>query len=163
MICAVYPGTFDPITLGHEDVLARAASLFDRVVMAVAASRKKEPLFTLDERVELARAVTGHLANVRVRPFRGLLGDFVRQCGARVIVRGVRTAGDFDYEFQMAGMNRSLVPEAESVFLIPDDRYRYVSSSIVREIASMGADPGAFVSPVVAAALRARFETPARS
>ena len=157
MVCAVYPGTFDPLTLGHEDVLARAAALFDRVILAVAASYRKAPLFELDERVALAKSVTGKLSNVEVLPYEGLLCDFVRAHSASVIVRGVRAVSDFDYEFQMAGMNKQLIAEAETIFLIPDDRYRYVSGSFVREIASMGGDVSRFVSPVVEAALKRRF------
>ena len=156
MVCAVYPGTFDPITFGHEDVLARASRLFDAVILAVAASEKKKPLFTLEERLELARAVTAHNPKVRVAAFSGLLCDFVKQAGAAVIVRGVRAMSDFDYEFQMAGMNRTLMPQVETVFLTPDDRYQFVSGSFVREIALLGGDVSKFVSPEVARALRAR-------
>lgn len=159
MVCAVYPGTFDPMTLGHEDVLARACALFDRVILAVAVSSRKAPLFDLQERLELARAVTEKLPNVEVASFDGLLCDFVRAHSAKVVVRGVRAVSDFDYEFQMAGMNKTLMPEAETIFLIPDDRYRYVSASAVREIASMGGDVSQFVSPVVKAALKRRFES----
>lgn len=154
MIRAVYPGTFDPITRGHEDVLARAARLFDTVILAVAASRKKAPLFDLEQRLSLARSVTGHLDNVQVLAFDGLLCDFVREHQATVIVRGVRAMSDFDYEFQMAGMNRSLMPEAETVFLTPDVRWQFVSASFVREIALLGGDISAFVSPQVNEALR---------
>ncbi|MDO4937702.1 MAG: pantetheine-phosphate adenylyltransferase [Sutterellaceae bacterium] len=157
MVCAVYPGTFDPLTLGHEDVLARAAALFDRVILAVAASRRKAPLFTLQERIALAQSVTEKLSNVEVLPYEGLLCDFARENSVSVIVRGVRAVSDFDYEFQMAGMNKQLIPEAETIFLIPDDRYRYVSGSFVREIASMGGDVSQFVSPVVETALKRRF------
>lgn len=157
MVCAVYPGTFDPITLGHEDVLARASALFDRVILAVAASRRKLPLFSLEERVALAQSATERLDNVEVLPYEGLLCDFAREHSASVIVRGVRAVSDFDYEFQMAGMNKTLIPEAETIFLIPDDRYRYVSGSVVREIASMGGEVSQFVSPVVEAALKRRF------
>lgn len=157
MVCAVYPGTFDPITLGHEDVLARASALFDRVILAVAASHRKAPLFALEERIALAQSATQNLSNVEVLAYDGLLCDFARAHSASVIVRGVRAVSDFDYEFQMAGMNKQLIPEAETIFLIPDDRYRYVSGSFVREIASMGGDVSQFVSPVVEAALKRRF------
>ena len=153
MIRAVYPGTFDPVTRGHEDVLARAAHLFDTVILAVAASRKKAPLFDLEQRLALARSVTKHLDNVEVHAFDGLLCDFVREHKASVIVRGVRAMSDFDYEFQMAGMNRSLMPEAETVFLTPDVRWQFVSASFVREIALLCGDVSAFVSPQVNEAL----------
>lgn len=158
MVCAVYPGTFDPITLGHEDVLARAARLFDHVILAVAASGKKQPLFSLSERLELARAVTAGNNKVSVQGFSGLLCDFVREHNASVIVRGVRAMSDFDYEFQMAGMNRKLMPQAETVFLTPDERYQFVSGTFVREIALLGGDVSAFVSERVAQALQRKAQ-----
>lgn len=158
MVLAIYPGTFDPMTLGHEDVLARASRLFDRVILAVAASERKSPVFSLEERARLARVAAENYDNVEVETYDGLLCDFAREKGASVIVRGVRAVSDFDYEFQMAGMNKTLIPEAETIFLIPNDRYRYVTGSVVREIASMGGDVSQFVSPVVLTALKRRFE-----
>ncbi len=151
MITAIYPGTFDPITLGHEDIVRRAARLFDRVVVAVADSRAKRPFFMPDERVRLATDVLADTANVSVTRFSGLLTDFVRTQNARVIVRGLRAVSDFEYEFQLAGMNRKLYSELETVFLTPSDRYMFVSATLVREIALMGGDIAQFVSPRVGA------------
>jgi len=146
---AVYPGTFDPLTSGHEDVVRRAASLFERVIIGVAESRAKRPMFSLAERVEMAREVlTGH-ANVEIHGFDCLLMEFMRQHGASVIIRGLRAVSDFEYEFQMAGMNRSLYPDVETVFLTPSDQYMFVSATIVREIASLGGDVSKFVPPQV--------------
>ena len=149
MIKVVYPGTFDPVTRGHEDLVRRAAALFDAVIVGVADSRGKRPFFNLDERVAMAREALQDCANVRVEGFSGLLRDFVRQQGARAILRGVRAVSDFEYEFQMAGMNRSLIAEAETVFLTPSEQYMFVSASIVREIATLGGDVGPFVHPLV--------------
>jgi len=155
MIKVVYPGTFDPITRGHEDVVRRAAGLFDEVVVAVAASRSAT-LFTLDERVEMAREIFVNFANVRVEGFDELLMNYVRAQGARVVLRGLRAVSDFEYEFQMAGMNRSLHPDVETVFLTPAEQYTFISASMVREVARFGGDVSKFVSPSVAAKLIAK-------
>lgn len=149
MITAVYPGTFDPLTRGHEDLVRRAASLFDQLVVGVAHSHNKQPFFTVDERLEIAEEVLGHYPNVKVRSFGGLLKDFVREQDARVIVRGLRAVSDFEYEFQMAGMNRHLLPEVETLFMTPSDQYQFISGTIVREIAIMGGDVSKFVFPSV--------------
>ena len=149
MITAIYPGTFDPLTRGHEDLVRRAASLFDRVVVGVAYSRNKKPFFSVDERVEIAREVLGHYPNVKVASFAGLLKDFVREQEGRVIVRGLRAVSDFEYEFQMAGMNRHLLPEVETLFMTPSDQYQFISGTIVREIAELGGDVSKFVFPSV--------------
>ena len=156
MIKAVYPGTFDPMTRGHEDLVRRASELFDRVVVGVADSRAKRPFFTLAERVEMAREVLAPYANVEVRGFGGLLRDFVLGENARVILRGLRAVSDFEYEFQMAGMNRSLIPDVETVFLTPAEQYMFISATIVREIAGLGGDVGKFVHPTVEARMAAR-------
>ena len=132
MIKAVYPGTFDPLTRGHEDIVRRASALFGEVVVGVADSRGKRPFFTMDERVEMAREVLAVYPNVTVRAFMGLTRDLVRECQAQVIVRGLRAVSDFEYEFQMAGMNRSLIPDVETLFLTPDEKYMFVSATIVR-------------------------------
>jgi len=153
MVTAVYPGTFDPLTLGHLDLLERACPLFEEVIVAVAASAGKHPLFTLEERTALAMEATRHLPNVRVESFAGLLADFVRARGARVIIRGARAVSDFEYEFQMAGMNRTLIPETETVFMMPGADYQFVSGTFVREIALMGGDVSRFVTPAIARAL----------
>ena len=156
MITAVYPGTFDPLTRGHEDLVRRAATLFDRVVVGIAISRNKKPFFNIDERVEIAREVLGHYPNVEVQSFGGLLKDFVRDQGGRVIVRGLRAVSDFEYEFQLASMNRHLIPEVETLFLTPSDQYQFVSGTFVREIAVLGGDVSKFVAPSVLARLKAR-------
>ena len=155
MIKVVYPGTFDPLTRGHEDVVRRAAKLFGEVVVAVAASRS-ETLFTLEERVGMAREIFDGYKNVRVQGFDGLLMNFVREQNAPVVLRGLRAVSDFEYEFQMAGMNRSLHPDVETVFLTPAEQYTFISASIVREIARFGGDLSKFVSPSVAARLTAK-------
>lgn len=147
---AVYPGTFDPITLGHEDQVRRAARLFDRVILAVADSRAKRPFFTLDERVAMAREVLHDVPNIEVTGFSGLLMKFVQERGARVVVRGLRAVADFEYEFQLAGMNRGLYPEVETVFLTPGERFMFISSTIVREISVLGGDVSKFVPVTVA-------------
>ena len=152
-IKAVYPGTFDPITLGHEDLTRRASRLFDGVILAVADSKSKKPLFTLDERIAIAREAFKDLQNVEVVGFTGLLMNFVRQHDARVVVRGVRAVSDFDYEFQLAGMNRQLYPEVETIFMTPGEQYAYVSATLVREISILGGDVSKFVSPLVATRL----------
>ena len=153
---AIYPGTFDPITRGHEDLIRRAARLFDRVVVAVAASSGKKPFFTLDERVEMARQVLADCPNVEVTAFSGLLMEFLQQQNARVILRGLRAVSDFEYEFQMAGMNRSMYPDVETMFMTPSEQYMFVSATIVREIALLGGDADKFVHPLVAAQLRSK-------
>ncbi|WP_297527446.1 pantetheine-phosphate adenylyltransferase [Thiohalobacter sp.] len=156
-VTAVYPGTFDPITNGHSDLVERAARLFDRVILAIAASPAKTPAFDLDTRVALAREVLADLPNVRVLPFEGLLVDFVRAQGAGVILRGLRAVSDFEYEFQLASMNRQLAPGIETLFLTPAEQYAFVSSSLVREIAALGGDVSPFVHSAVVAALKARL------
>lgn len=149
MITAVYPGTFDPLTRGHEDLVRRAAGLFDHVVVGIAHSHSKKPFFSITERVEIAEEVLGHYPNVSVKSFAGLLKDFVRTENARVIVRGLRAVSDFEYEFQMAGMNRHLLPEVETLFMTPSDQYQFISGTIVREIAIFGGDVSKFVFPSV--------------
>ena len=151
---AVYPGTFDPITHGHTDLVARAARMFPRVVVAVAASPPKRPAFSLEERLRLARAALARLEGVEVQGFEGLLVDFARRLGARVLLRGLRAVSDFEYEFQLAAMNRRLAPELETVFMMPAEQYTYLSSSLVREVAALGGDVAAFVHPEVERALR---------
>ena len=157
MIKVVYPGTFDPITRGHEDVVRRAAGLFDEVVVAVAASRSAT-LFTLDERVAMAREVFAGLDNVKVEGFDNLLMSYVRSKNARVVLRGLRAVSDFEYEFQMAGMNRTLHPDVETMFLTPAEQYTFISASIVREIARFGGDVSKFVSPLVAEKLKEKYQ-----
>jgi pantetheine-phosphate adenylyltransferase len=152
----MYPGTFDPITLGHEDLVRRATRLFDRVVVAIAANPSKEPMFTLEERVDLAQTVLAGLDNVEVMGYSGLTVDFAKDHGLEAIVRGLRAISDFEYEFQLANMNRHLTDEVESVFLTPTETYTYISSSLVREICAMGGDISEFVSPTVSAALMER-------
>ena len=149
MVVAIYPGTFDPLTRGHEDLVRRAAGIFDKLVVGVADSRNKKPFFTLDERIDIAREVLGHYPNVSVEGFSGLLKDFVRKHQARVIVRGLRAVSDFEYEFQMAGMNRYLLPDVETMFMTPSDQYQFISGTIVREIAQLGGDVSKFVFPSV--------------
>ncbi|EKM96113.1 MULTISPECIES: pantetheine-phosphate adenylyltransferase [Stutzerimonas stutzeri group] len=153
----LYPGTFDPITMGHADLVERASRLFDHVIIAVAANPKKNPLFPLEQRVELAREVTKHLPNVEVMGFSTLLAHFVREQNANVLLRGLRAVSDFEYEFQLANMNRQLAPEVESLFLTPSEKYSYISSTLVREIASLEGDVSKFVHPAVMDALKARF------
>ena len=148
-VIAVYPGTFDPITLGHEDVVRRATQLFDRVILAVAAGHHKKAMFSLQERIDMAREVVKAYPQVEVESFSGLLRDFVVARGAKAMVRGLRAVTDFDYEFQLAGMNRSLMPHVETVFLTPSDRYQFISSTFVREIAQLGGEVDKFVSPQV--------------
>jgi pantetheine-phosphate adenylyltransferase len=153
----VYPGTFDPITCGHEDLVKRALSLFDGVIVAVAENTPKVPCFSLEERVELARLALSGLDKVRVESFSGLLVDFVRGQGARMVLRGLRAVSDFEYEFQLAGMNRRLAPEMETVFLTPAEQHMFVSASMVREIARLHGDVRPFVHPMVAERLVARY------
>ena len=156
MLTVVYPGTFDPFTRGHEDLVRRAAKLFGRVVIGVADSESKRPMFTSAERIAMAREVLAEHRNVEVAGFSGLLMDFVHSLGATVIVRGLRAVSDFEYEFQMAGMNRNLYPEVETLFLTPAEKYLFMSSTIVREIARFGGDVSKFVHPIVAERLRAK-------
>ncbi len=155
---AVYPGTFDPITLGHGDLVARAAPLFDKIVVAVAQSAGKNPAFELDERIELARLALADHDNVEVRGFNSLLAHFVQEIGAGVILRGLRAVSDFEYEFQLASMNRHLIPQAETLFLTPAEQYSFISSSLVREISRLGGDVSGFVHPAVQHALRQRWQ-----
>ena len=157
MARAVYPGTFDPLTRGHEDIVRRAARLFDSVVVGIAASRGKNPIFDPDERIAMAREALADLPNVEVAGFSGLLVNFMRDHNAQVLVRGVRSVTDFDYEFQLAGMNRQLSPEAETVFLVPSADQMFVSGTLVREIALMGGDISRFVSPAVLARVKAKL------
>lgn len=157
---AVYPGTFDPITNGHGDLVARAAPLFDKVIVAVARSSGKAPRFELAERVTLARAALAYIPNVEVRGFHTLLANFMIECGAGVILRGLRAVSDFEYEFQLASMNRHLIPQAETLFLTPAEEWSFISSSLVREIASLGGDVSDFVHPAVHVALRRHWRKP---
>lgn len=159
MVTALIPGTFDPITNGHADIAGRAATLFDKVIIAVADSTSKQTLFTLDERVVLANSVVSDFANVDVISFRGLVTAFAREQKAKVIVRGIRAVSDFDYEFQMAGMNRQLCSETETVFLTPSENLSYTTSSLIREIASLQGDVSNFVHPAVEAALKDKFSS----
>lgn len=156
-LTAIYPGTFDPITNGHADIVGRAARMFDRVIVTVAGSTSKSTAFTLDERLSLAREVLAGVDNVEVSSFTGLVTAYARERRANVIVRGLRAVSDFEYEFQMAGMNRRLYSEAETVFLMPDEHLNYISSSLVREIAALGGDVTGFVHGAVSAALGRKF------
>ncbi|WP_395792373.1 pantetheine-phosphate adenylyltransferase [Aquimonas sp.] len=155
---AVYPGTFDPITNGHIDLVARAAPLFERIVVGVAESPNKGPGFPLEERIELARLTLADIPNVEVTGFDSLLANFVRSVGGGVLLRGLRAVSDFEYEFQMASMNRHLIPEVETLFLTPAEQYSFISSSLVREIARLGGDVSGFVHPAVDAALKRRWK-----
>jgi pantetheine-phosphate adenylyltransferase len=150
----VYPGTFDPLTRGHEDLVRRAAGMFDHVLVGVAKHSGKNPIFTLDERVELAREVLSAYPNVEVQAFSGLLIEFVRSRHAHIILRGLRAVSDFEYEFQMAGMNRRLHPDVETMFLTPGEEFMFVSATMVREIGLLGGDISTFVQPVVAERIR---------
>jgi pantetheine-phosphate adenylyltransferase len=154
MVIAVYPGTFDPFTRGHEDLVRRGSSIFDELVVGIADSKNKKPIFNLEERIQIAQEVLGHYSNVRIEGFGGLLKDFVRKNNARVILRGLRAVSDFEYEFQMAGMNRYLVPDVETLFLTPSDQYQFISGTFVREIALLGGDVSKFVFPSVEAWLK---------
>jgi pantetheine-phosphate adenylyltransferase len=158
-VIAVYPGTFDPMTLGHEDVIRRATQLFDRVIVAVAAGHHKKAMFTLQERIDMALDVVRPYPEVSVESFSGLLRDFVVARGAKAMVRGLRAVTDFDYEFQLAGMNRSLMPEVETVFLTPKDKYQFISSTFVREIAVLGGEVDKFVSSTVAKRLQEKVRS----
>ena len=159
MTIAVYPGTFDPMTRGHEDLVRRAAKLHEKLVVGVADSRSKKPFFSLKERVTIAQEVLGHYPNVEVEGFTGLLKDFVRKHQAKVIIRGLRAVSDFEYEFQMAGMNRYLMPDVETMFLTPSDQYQFISGSIVREIVMLGGDVSKFVFPSVEGWLKTKIES----
>ncbi len=154
MNTAVYPGTFDPITNGHTDLVQRAARIFDRVIVAVAASPKKAPMLPLEQRVGLAKTVLGHLPNVEVIGFDCLLANLVKEQNANIILRGLRAVSDFEYEFQLANMNRKLAPQAESMFLTPAEHLSFISSTLIREIASLNGDVSKFVHPAVEQALR---------
>jgi pantetheine-phosphate adenylyltransferase len=157
MLKAVYPGTFDPITRGHEDLIRRAARLFDEIVVAVAENRGKEPYFTLAERVGMAQEVLVDLPRVKVEGFSGLLIEFAATHQAQAILRGLRAVSDFEYEFQLAGMNRNLKPDIETIFMTPSDQYMFISSSMVREISRLGGEIGPFVHPLVAKRLRGKI------
>ena len=157
-VIAVYPGTFDPMTLGHEDVIRRATQLFDRVIVAVAAGHHKKAMFTLHERIEMVRTVAAAYDRVEVESFSGLMRDFVVARGGRAMVRGLRAVTDFDYEFQLAGMNRRLAPGVETLFLTPSDKYLFLSATIVREIAVLGGDISAFVHPLTVERMKAKVE-----
>ncbi|MCB1858231.1 MAG: pantetheine-phosphate adenylyltransferase [Gammaproteobacteria bacterium] len=154
MKTAVYPGTFDPITNGHSDLISRATVVFDKVIVAIAASPAKLPRFTLEKRVELARQVLTDFERVEIVEFNSLLVDFARECRADVILRGLRAVSDFEYEFQLASMNRRLAPKVETMFLTPADQFSYISSTLVREIAALGGDVSEFVHPCVVEALK---------
>jgi pantetheine-phosphate adenylyltransferase len=158
MIKAVYPGTFDPLTRGHEDLVRRASRLYDSLILGVADSRAKRTFFTLEERVAMAREVLGDLKNVSVVGFDSLLIDFVRANQARVVLRGLRAVSDFEYEFQLAGMNRSLYPDMETVFLTPSEQHMFISATLVREIASLRGDVSKFVHPLVEKKLREKVK-----
>lgn len=158
MVIAVYPGTFDPFTRGHEDLVRRASGLFDELIVGVANSKDKNPFFSLEDRLSIATDVLDHYQNVRVESFSGLLSDFVRRNDARVIVRGLRAVSDFEFEFQIAGMNRYLLPDVESLFLTPSDQYQFISGTIVREIATMGGCVSTFVFPSVEKRIREKLD-----
>ena len=155
---ALYPGTFDPITNGHIDLVARASTLFDKVVVGVAESPGKSPALPLDERVDLARIALQPYGNVEVMGFNSLLAHFVQQIGAGVLLRGLRAVSDFEYEFQLASMNRHLIPDVETLFLTPAEQHSFISSSLVREVARLGGDVSGFVHPAVVKALSARWK-----
>ena len=155
---AVYPGTFDPITNGHVDLVGRAAPLFERIIVGIAESPGRSPVFSVEERVEMARMALAGYANVEVQGFDSLLAHFVRDLGAGVLLRGLRAVSDFEYEFQLASMNRHLIPEVETLFLTPSEQYSFLSSSLVREIGRLGGDVTGFVHPAVQAALHSRWK-----
>ncbi len=156
-VTAIYPGTFDPITNGHSDLVQRASVLFDKVIVAIAANPNKTPMFNLEERVGLACEVLGGLKNVEVCGFDSLLAHFAHERGATVILRGLRAVSDFEYEFQLAGMNRHLAPDVETIFLTPAEKYTFISSSLVKEVATLGGEVGDFVDTKVKAALQNRM------
>lgn len=155
---AVYPGTFDPMTNGHIDLVHRASPIFERLVVAVAENPGKGPLFTLEERISLAREALASIGNVEIVGFGSLLAEFVREIGAGVILRGLRAVSDFEYEFQLASMNRHLIPEAETLFLTPSEAHSFISSTLVREVARLGGDVSGFVHPAVCRALKQRWQ-----
>ena len=159
-LTAVYPGTFDPMTLGHQDLMRRASTLFPRLILAVAAGHHKRTMFSIAERLEIAQELAEPYKNVEVVAFRGLLRDFVVDNGGKVVVRGLRAVSDFEYEFQMAGMNRQLMPDVETLFLTPSDQYQFISGTFVREIAMLGGDVSKFVAPLVLDKLKERVATP---
>ena len=154
----VYPGTFDPITNGHIDLIERASKLFDRIIVSIASSKKKSPLFSIEERISLATESLSHLPNVEIKGFDYLLVNFVKDCNADAVMRGLRAVSDFEYEFQLANMNRALSPDVESIFLTPAEKFSYISSSLVREISSLQGDVTKFVPPNVANALVKKFQ-----
>lgn len=154
----VYPGTFDPITRGHEDLVRRATRIFDEVVVAVASNASKRPFFSLEERIAMARDSLSDLPGVRVTGFDGLLVEFVRQEGTNLVLRGLRAVSDFEYEFQLAGMNRSMNPDLETVFMTPGEQYMFISASMVREIARLGGDVRPFVAPLIAERLATKLD-----
>lgn len=156
---AVYPGTFDPITNGHTDLVERASKLFKKVIVAVAASPKKRPVLTHEMRISLAKEVLGHLPNVEVVGFDNLLTEFTRSVEGKVVIRGLRAVSDFEYEFQLANMNRAIAPDVESIFLTPSEKHSYISSTLVREIASLNGDFGQFVNPKVKRVLQEHYQT----
>ena len=159
MIKAVYPGTFDPLTRGHEDLVRRASRLFDNLVLGIADSSAKRTFFTLQERIDIAKEVLADVKNLSVVGFKGLLTEFVRQQDARVVLRGLRAVSDFEYEFQLAGMNRALNPDFETVFLTPGEQHMFISATLVREIATLGGDVSKFVDPLVRAKLTAKVKS----
>lgn len=159
MIKAVYPGTFDPLTRGHEDLVRRAAALFDSLILAIADSKAKRPFFTVEERIAMAKEVLADVKNVKVVGFSGLLIDFVREEKARVVLRGLRAVSDFEYEFQLAGMNRHLYPEMETMFLTPSEQHMFISATLVREIAALGGDVSQFVHPLVGKRLKQKVKS----
>ena len=154
----VYPGTFDPITYGHIDLIERASKLFDKIIVSIASSKKKSPLFTIEERISLATECLSHLPNVEIKGFDYLLVNFVKDCDGDAVMRGLRAVSDFEYEFQLANMNRALSPDVESIFLTPAEKFSYISSSLVREISSLQGDVTKFVPPNVADALVKKFQ-----
>jgi pantetheine-phosphate adenylyltransferase len=156
-VVAIYPGTFDPITNGHADLVERGARMFERLVVSIAANPNKQPLFSLEERVELVNEVVAHLPHVEVRGFDILLVNYAKSIGANVLMRGLRAVADFEFEFQLASMNRRLNPQIESIFLTPAEQYAFISSSLVREVAKLGGNIAPFVHPRVEAALAAKF------
>ena len=157
MKCAVYPGSFDPVTLGHMDIIKRASSLFDRLIIAVLNNRAKTPLFSVEERVKMLEEVTKDLPNVEVKSFGGMTVDFARECGANALVRGLRAITDFEYELQLAQMNRVIAPEIDTLFLTTNLKYAYLSSSTAKEVAMYGGDTSAFLDPVVAKKTREKY------
>lgn len=154
---AIYPGTFDPITNGHADLVKRGAQIFGELVVAIADSRRKGPLFSLEERIAMSSEILAHLPNVRVVGFNTLLADFATEIGANVILRGLRAVSDFEYEFQLASMNRHLIPKIETMFLTPNEQYSFISSSLIKEIAMLDGDVSKFAHPLVQTALRQKF------